>query len=90
MELQNLVNRYTGYFIVNYNNFEVVYSDGYENENGLWCYKVSDLEKMPEKPRLEEVIPVQSSEQSERDVQEQGNTPESSAENTQDNNAQAE
>lgn len=46
--LQDLVNRYSGYFIVNYENYEVVYSEGYENENGIWCYKVSDINKLPE------------------------------------------
>ena len=48
MDLKELVNKYPGYFIVNYDDFEVIYSEGYENENGLWCYKISDLEKKPE------------------------------------------
>lgn len=48
MELQELVDKYTGYFIVNYEENEVIYSEGYENENGLWCYKISDLDKMPD------------------------------------------
>lgn len=45
MELQDLINKYDGYFIVNYDSFDVVYSEGYKNENGVWCYKISDLEK---------------------------------------------
>lgn len=48
LELQDLSNKYKGYFIVNYDNFEVIYTDGYENENGMWCYKISDLKKLPE------------------------------------------
>lgn len=51
MELQELVNKYSGYFLVNYENFEVIYTEGYENENGLWCYKISDLTKAPEQPK---------------------------------------
>ncbi len=43
-----MVNKYKGYFIVNYDNFEVIYTDGYENENGMWCYRISDLKKIPE------------------------------------------
>lgn len=46
--LDELVNKYPGYFIVNYEIYEVVYTKGYENANGLWCYKISDLNKMPE------------------------------------------
>ena len=51
LELQELINKYKGYFIVNYDNFEVIYTEGYENENGMWCYKVSDLKKLPESNR---------------------------------------
>lgn len=43
-----MVNKYPGYFIVNYEVYEVVYTEGYENSNGLWCYKISDLNKMLE------------------------------------------
>lgn len=50
MELQELVGKYSGYFIVNYDSFEVIYTDGYENENGIWCYKISELHKKPEVP----------------------------------------
>ena len=46
--LQELVNKYKGYFIVNYENFEVIYTEGYENENKLWVYRLTDLHKMPE------------------------------------------
>ena len=45
MELHELVNKYSGYFIVNYDSFEVIFTDGYENENGMWCYKITDLHK---------------------------------------------
>ena len=51
--LQELVNKYPGYFIVNYENYEVVYTEGYENENKMWCYKISDLHKMPENKKIE-------------------------------------
>lgn len=46
--LQELANKYSGFFIVNYNNFEVIYTEGYENENRIWCYKLSELKKLPE------------------------------------------
>lgn len=73
MELQDLVNKYSGYFIVNYDDFEVIFSEGYENENGLWCYKISDLEKMPEVENQDATLPVQSDEvvEGEETVQEQ-------------------
>lgn len=48
MDLQDLANKYSGFFVVNYENFDVIYSEGYENKNGLWCYKISDLNKLPE------------------------------------------
>ena len=51
--LQELVNKYPGYFIVNYDNYEVIYTEGYENENKMWCYKISDLHKMPENKKIE-------------------------------------
>lgn len=50
MDLQELVGKNKGYYIVNYENFEVIYTLGYENTNGLWCYKISDLNKQPERP----------------------------------------
>lgn len=53
MDLKDLVDRYPGYFIVNYENFEVIYTEGYENEFGLYCYKVSDLEKKQNEDTIE-------------------------------------
>lgn len=47
MGLVELVNKYSGYFIVNYENFEVIYTQGYQNSNGLWCYKITELNKAP-------------------------------------------
>lgn len=58
LDLGELVGRYKGYFIVNYDTYEVIYSEGYENSNGLWCYKISDLNKEPETK-----YPVQNNEQ---------------------------
>ena len=81
MELKELANKYPGYFIVNYDDYEVIYTEGYENENKLWCYKISDLEKMPEKNNI---IPQKQendgSEQSSDETSEQ--TEENSAENS--------
>lgn len=48
MGLEELVNKYDGYFIVNYENFEIIYSKGYENVYGLWCYRITDLYKVEE------------------------------------------
>jgi hypothetical protein len=48
LQLKELGDKYRGYFIVNYGNFEVVYTDGYENEYGVWCYRITDLKKKPE------------------------------------------
>lgn len=53
MDLKDLVDRYPGYFIVNYENFEVIYTEGYENEYGLYCYRVSDLEKKQNEDTIE-------------------------------------
>lgn len=47
--LQEIANKYSGFFIVNYNDYEIIYTDGYENQNGVWCYKLSELNKLPEK-----------------------------------------
>ncbi len=52
MDLQKLVGKNKGSYIVNYANFDVIYTDGYENVNGLWCYKVSEMNKQPEKQVL--------------------------------------
>lgn len=43
--LGELVGKYGGYFIINYDNYEVIYTEGYENVYGVWCYKLSDLNK---------------------------------------------
>ena len=65
MDLKELANRYKGYFIVNYDDFEIIYTEGYENENGLWCYKLSDLNKAPELPKpVENVVNNQPEENS--------------------------
>ncbi len=71
MELQELVNKYNGYFIVNYDNFEVIYTEGYENTNGLWCYKISDLNKMPETslPQKNLTTPTQQDDQNEANAE---------------------
>lgn len=53
--LEDLVNSYDGYFIVNYDNYDVIYTKGYKNSNGLWCYKISDLNKMPD---IQQSVPV--------------------------------
>ena len=53
--LGNLVSSYDGYFIVNYDNYDVIYTKGYKNSNGLWCYKISDLNKMPE---IQQSVPL--------------------------------
>ena len=81
MDLQELVNKYKGYFVVNYDNFEVIYTEGYENENGLWCYKLSDLSKEPELPKP---IEITTTEQTEENGANQGeNTEGQSEENAQ-------
>ena len=66
LDLGELVGRYKGFFIVNYDTYEVVYSEGYENSNGLWCYKISDLNKAPEPAN-----PIQNNEQTENTEEEQ-------------------
>lgn len=48
LDLKNFINKYSGFFLVNYDNFEVIYTEGYQNANGLWCYKLSELNKLPE------------------------------------------
>lgn len=87
MQLQELVNKYQGYFIVNYDNFEVIYTEGYENENGLWCYRITDLHKKPEvqqkQENNQEQIEQKKEEQSEQNNQEQ-TTQEQSGENAQE------
>lgn len=63
MDLKELVNKHPGYFIVCYDDFEVIYTNGYENKNKMWCYKISDLEKKPEKKKLESSVPASAEEQ---------------------------
>ena len=46
MGLKNFYNKYEGKFIVNYDTYEVIYTKGYQNENGLYVYKVSELNKV--------------------------------------------
>lgn len=53
--LEDLLDNYDGYFIVNYDNYDVIYTKGYKNSNGLWCYKISDLNKMPD---IQQSVPV--------------------------------
>lgn len=79
MQLQELVNKYQGYFIVNYDNFEVIYTEGYENENGLWCYRITDLHKKPEVQQKQE----NNQEQIEQKNEEQNNQ-EQTGENAQE------
>lgn len=70
MGLQDLVNKYKGYFIVSYENYEVVYTEGYENENKLWVYRLTDLHKQPENNEKKEEI-VEQKEQTEEQPAEQ-------------------
>ncbi len=70
LELQDLINKYKGYFIVNYDNFEVIYTEGYENENGMWCYKISDLKKLPENQKPKTVEQNEQTEQTNESEQE--------------------
>ena len=57
MDLKNLIGKNKGSYIVNYDNFEVIYTEGYTNANGLFCYKVSEMNKQPE---VQKVVPVSS------------------------------
>lgn len=59
MDLQNLVGKNSGSYIVNYENFEVLYTKGYTNANGLFCYKVSEMNKQPE---IQKIIPASTTE----------------------------
>ena len=92
MELDDLNNKYSGYFIVSYDDFEVIFSEGYENENGLWCYKISDIEKMPEVKNQDETLPAQSNEvvEGEENSEEQSeeNAEESTNEGQEENSAE--
>ena len=57
MDLKNLVGKNKGSYIVNYDNYEVIYTEGYTNANGLYCHKVSEMNKQPE---VQKVVPVSS------------------------------
>ncbi len=89
MQLQELVNKYQGYFIVNYDNFEVIYTEGYENENGLWCYRITDLHKKPEiqqrQGNNQEQIEQKNEEQPEQNTQEQTNEEQTNQEQSGEN-----
>ena len=76
MDLQELVNKYKGYFIVNYDNYEVIYTEGYENENKIWCYRLSDLHKTPEVKKVEEQKTEEGTEQVEQTEQTEQTTEE--------------
>lgn len=76
MDLQELVNKYNGYFIVNYDNYEVIYTEGYENENKIWCYKLSDLHKTPEVKKVDEPKVDDGAEQVEQSNQNEQTTEE--------------
>lgn len=67
MDLQDLINKYEGYFIVNYDNYEVIYSKGYKNENGLLCYKISDLYKTLDVENQSIILPKQQTEDATND-----------------------
>ena len=89
MDLQELVGKNKGTYIVNYENFEVIYSAGYENVNGLWCYKVSELNKQPE---VQRVVPVVSNNAQDNTdttnnvAEEQNTTAENQSNNAETNN----
>lgn len=68
MDLKELVNKHPGYFIVNYETFEVVYTEGYTNKEGVLCYKISDLEKYN---KIEEPVNEQLTEETTEEQTEQ-------------------
>ena len=70
MDLKELVNKHPGYFIVNYETFEVVYTEGYTNKEGVLCYKISDLEKYN---KIEEPVNEQLTEETTEEQTEQTN-----------------
>ena len=59
MELGNLVGKHPGTYVVNYDNFEVLYTLGYTNVNGVFCFKVSEINKQPD---VQKVVPVSNNE----------------------------
>lgn len=91
MDLKELVNKYDGYFIVNYDDYEVIYTKGYENKNKLWCYKISDLEKTPEKTIIQTNMQnVEASSENVKNAENSENTESTenneNAENSEENN----
>lgn len=85
--LGELVGNYDGYFIVNYDDYEVIYTKGYENTNGLWCYKLSELNKANE-PENQQIVAVTAN----TDTQENGdnNNAEGNSDNNNNNNDNSE
>lgn len=67
MDLQELVGKNSGSYIVNYDNYEVIYTEGFTNANGLFCYKVSEMNKQPE---VNKVVPVVSNNNEEKSSEE--------------------
>lgn len=63
---------------MNYENFEVIYTEGYENENGMWCYRISDLKKLPENKNPKQISSEgqNQSEENNEDSETQANTEE--------------
>ena len=59
MDLNDLVGKHKGTYIVNYDNFEVLYTLGYTNVNGVFCFKVSEINKQPD---VQKVVPVSNNE----------------------------
>ena len=59
MDLKELVGKHSGAYVVNYDNYEVIYTQGYTNANGLFCFKVSEINKQPE---VQKIVPVSNNE----------------------------
>ncbi len=81
--LDELIGKYDGYFLVNYDNYEVIYTNGYENSNGIWCYKISDLNKKNEvkgfeKELIETVAEAKQAGETEQENNEQSTNSEQS------------
>lgn len=80
-----MADKYKGYFIVNYDNFEVVYTEGYENEFGIWCYRISDLKKKPESNSTQlDVIVENEVKQAGENESSDNNSAENTKENTEE------
>ena len=72
LDLQDFISKYKGYFVVNYDNYEVIYTKGYQNVNGLWCYKLSELNKMPE-ANQNQITENKENQETEENKQSEGN-----------------